>query len=63
MVIYKFIIDHCVLETLKTVQYGKLKSKPVITKNHKKRRLEFAKKYITLGKKWNNDVFSDKKKV
>jgi transposase len=35
---------------------------PVLTEEHKSRRLEWARKYIHLGPKWKNVIFSDEKK-
>lgn len=40
----------------------KLQPRPPLTKKHKLARLEFAKKYISLGDKWKDIVFSDEKK-
>ena len=33
-----------------------------MTKKHKLARLEFAKKYVSLGHKWQDVIFSDEKK-
>lgn len=44
------------------ILYGKLMSHSPLKKEHKERRLAFAKKYIALGPKWNDVVFSDEKK-
>ncbi|GBN77400.1 Transposable element Tc3 transposase [Araneus ventricosus] len=41
---------------------GKLMSRPPLTKVHKRQRVEFAKKCITMVKKWDDDIFSDEKK-
>ena len=51
-----------VLQNAKQVRYGKLKSRPPLTKTQKRLRMEFAKKYISMGDKWNDVVFSDEKK-
>ncbi|GBO08049.1 Transposable element Tc3 transposase [Araneus ventricosus] len=45
----------------KKVRYGKLMTQPPLTKVHKRLRVEFAKKCITMGKKWDV-IFSDEKK-
>lgn len=44
------------------VSYGKFVSRPPLTNHHKKRRVDFAKKYISLGQKWADVIFSDEKK-
>lgn len=51
-----------VLQKETIVHYGKLKSQPPLTKVQKRLRLEFAKKYIAMGKKWDDVVFSDEKR-
>ena len=44
-------------------QYKRLKSKPILSISHKQKRMDFAKQYLSLGKKWKKVFFSDGKKV
>ena len=44
------------------VFYGKLVPRPPLTNHHKKRRIDFANKCISLGQKRDDVVFSDEKK-
>ncbi|GBN44115.1 Transposable element Tc3 transposase [Araneus ventricosus] len=46
----------------KKFRYGKLMLRPPLTKVHKRLKVEFAKKCITMGKKWDDVIFSDEKK-
>jgi hypothetical protein len=41
---------------------SKLKRKPVLSDEHKSKRLEFARRYMDLGEKWKYVIFSDEKK-
>lgn len=43
-------------------EYTKRKAKPGLKKQHKLRRLEFAKKYVDFGQSWSKVIFSDEKK-
>jgi transposase len=51
-----------VLSQSKTLVRTKLKQKPILTPNHKKARLEFAKEVVKNRIDWNQVVFSDEKK-
>lgn len=51
-----------VLSSNSRAQFVKLQPRPPLTKKHKLPRLEFAKKYVSLGDKWKDIVFSDEKK-
>lgn len=51
-----------VLEKNPKVRYAKMMSRPPLSKRHKELRVDFAKKYISMGAEWENIVFSDEKK-
>ena len=46
------------LQSDKLLKYGRLYGRPRLTNFHKKARLEWAEKYIDLGPKWKNIIFS-----
>ena len=44
-------------------EFVKLQPRPPLTKKHKLTRLEFAKKYVSLGYEWKDAIFSNEKKL
>jgi transposase len=51
-----------VLSREPNIKFGKMQSKPILTKKHKKARLEFARKYMSGNEFWKSVIFSDEKK-
>lgn len=51
-----------ILSSSKRFKWEKCAKKPALKNHHKKKRLEFAEKYIAFGDQWKNVIFSDEKK-
>lgn len=51
-----------ILSSNSNLKYKKTQKKPPLTEGHKLARLQFAKKYMSWGKEWDDVVFSDEKK-
>ena len=51
-----------VLSSTANVKWKKPSKKPALKPHNKHARLEFARKYMDMGKNWNHVVFSDEKK-
>lgn len=51
-----------ILSTSQSLRWSKMKAAPKLTDRHKKQRLEYCDKYMEMGQKWKNVIFSDEKK-
>lgn len=51
-----------ILNQSENFKFLKLKKVPMLTAAHRKKRLEFAKKYMTWDTEWSNVMFSDEKR-
>lgn len=50
------------LKKTPTIKRKKLKGKPVLKENHKRKRLEFARHHMTWKEEWKEVIFTDEKK-